>query len=40
MSRSSTYPLLSLSLAFALPAGLHAQAAPPSSPTPRSPMWR
>ena len=29
MSRSSAYPLLALSLAFALPAGLHAQAASP-----------
>ena len=29
MSRSSTYPLLALFLAFALPAGLHAQAASP-----------
>ena len=29
MSRSSTYPLLALFLALALPAGLHAQAASP-----------
>ncbi len=29
MSRSSTYPLLSLFLALALPAGLHAQSATP-----------
>ena len=29
MSRSSSYPLLSLLLAFALPVGLHAQATPP-----------
>jgi len=29
MSRSSTYPLLALFLAFALPAGLYAQAASP-----------
>ena len=37
MSRSSTYPLLALFLAFALPAR---QAASPKLSDPRSPMWR